>query len=92
MSEERENAWQLEKEFWQRHTVDTYDLETHSWAMQTYEKMVKQPPRLTPENFHHGDWVRAEDYRAHIEVLEAKVSKLEDQLQDALWNAMGDHL
>lgn len=52
--------------------ADTYNLEPCGRAYMQYEAMVKQDP----SPYYQGDWVRSEDYRAHVEALETTISAL----------------
>ncbi len=44
---------------------DTYDFEDHGTGYMSYPKMEKQYSKT-----YWGDWVKAEDYRNHVERLE----------------------
>lgn len=72
MSEsESKTDWDRLKEFWQTPgRVDTYDL-VHQGGYSQYNEMEKQEPG---DVMAAGEWVRAEDYRAAVEALEAKLS------------------
>ncbi len=71
---------EAETAFWCGRTIPTFDIEETSYGyMGSYRDMVAQT--VCPEGYVHGDWIRADDYRAEISALERKAA---DQHADNL--------
>lgn len=65
---EPKSDWEREKRFWKDHPVDRFDLNDPGPEYEWTPKMEKSYSGF-------GEWVRAEDYRKAIELLETKLEQ-----------------